>query len=137
MTEAVRELKRILYVEDDDAIRAVGVMTLQAIGGFEVIECASGADAISRAPGAAADLILLDVMMPQMDGRETLSRLRRIPATAQTPAVFLTARVQPAEVAQLRALGAVDVLSKPFDPMSLPRRLRDIWAKATSAPPPQ
>lgn len=123
-----KALKRILYVEDDDPIRAVGVLTLQAVGGFEVVECATGAAAIAAAPSARADLILLDVMMPSMDGPETLARLRAIPATAQTPAVFLTAMVQPAEVARLLALGAAGVIAKPFDPMTLPARLRELWA---------
>jgi two-component system OmpR family response regulator len=130
VSEAQRALKRILYVEDDDPIRAVGVLSLQAVGGFEVVECASGAHAIAAAPTAGADLILMDVMMPAMDGPETLSRLRQIPATAQTPVVFLTAKVQPSEIAQLEALGAAGVLAKPFDPMTLPDRLRALWAQS-------
>jgi CheY-like chemotaxis protein len=128
---AKRELRRILYVEDDDAIRAVGMMVLETVGGFEAIGCASGAEALAQAPTAAADLILLDVMMPGMDGPETMARLRAIPQTAATPVVFLTARVQPAEVAELRALGAAEVLAKPFEPMTLPDKLREIWAHFT------
>lgn len=130
MTGAARALKRILYVEDDDPIRSIGVLTLQAVGGFEVVACASGAEAIAAAPQARADLILLDVMMPVMDGPGTLARLRQLPATARTPVVFLTALVQSDEVARLKALGAVGVLSKPFDPMTLPARLREIWDRA-------
>jgi CheY-like chemotaxis protein len=126
---ATRDLRRILYVEDDEPIRLVGLMTLQAVGRFEVVVCASGAEAIAQAPGARADLILLDVMMPGMNGPETLARLRAIPATATTPVVFLTARVQAEEVAELRALGAAEVLSKPFDPMTLSDQLRRIWAR--------
>jgi two-component system OmpR family response regulator len=129
VSAAAPELRRILYVEDDEAIRAVGVMTLEAVGGFEVVACSSGAEALARAQGARADLILLDVMMPGMDGPQTLAGLRKIPQTAATPAVFLTARVQPAEVAELRVLGAVEVLAKPFDPMALPGQLRAIWAR--------
>lgn len=129
MSAAAPELRRILYVEDDESIRTVGVMTLEAVGGFEVVECSSGAEALARAQSARADLILLDVMMPGMDGPQTLAGLRKIPQTAATPVVFLTARVQPAEVAELRVLGAVDVLAKPFDPMALPGQLRAIWAR--------
>ncbi len=127
-----RELQRILYVEDDDSIRKIGTMALETVGGFQVIQCASGADAIARAPALAADLILLDVMMPDLDGPQTLARLRAIPQTAATPVVFLTATVQPAEIARLRALGAADVLAKPFEPMSLPQKLREIWARGVA-----
>jgi CheY-like chemotaxis protein len=104
-------------------------VTLRAVGRFEVVACASGAEAIAQAPAAAADLILLDVMMPGMDGPKTLARLRQIPETATTPVVFLTAVVQPQIIAELRALGALDVLTKPFEPMSLPDKLRRIWAQ--------
>lgn len=133
MTGAARALKRILYVEDDDPIRTIGVLTLKAVGGFEVVACASGAEAIAAAPDARADLVLMDVMMPTMDGPGTLERLRQLPATAHTPVVFLTALVQPAEVARLRDLGAVGVLSKPFDPMTLPAQLQEIWDKLGSS----
>ena len=126
---ATRELRRILYVEDDAPILTVGLVALRTFGRFEVVACASGAEALAHAPTAGADLILLDVMMPGMDGPETLARLRKIPETATTPVVFLTALVQPQVIAGLRALGAVDVLTKPFEPMSLPDKLRRIWAQ--------
>ena len=119
-------LQRILYVEDDPDIRMVGAMALEAVGGFTVIACASGAEAIDAAPTAGADLILLDVMMPGMDGHATLTALRELPATANTPAIFLTAKVQPAEVAKHKALGALDVIAKPFDPMELADQIRRI-----------
>jgi two-component system OmpR family response regulator len=124
-----RELRRILYVEDDDPIRTVGLVALRTVGQFEVVACASGAEAISQAPTANADLILLDVMMPGMDGPETLGHLRKLPATAATPVVFLTALAQPELIASLRALGAAEVLTKPFEPMGLPEKLRKIWAQ--------
>lgn len=107
-------------------------MVLQMVGKFEVVGCASGAEALAQAPAARADLILLDAMMPGMDGPETLARLRGLPETAATPVVFLTARVQPQEVAELRALGAVEVLAKPFEPMTLPDKLRQIWARCAA-----
>ncbi len=124
-----RALSRILYVEDDGPIRTVGVLALQSVGGFEVVACASGAEALARAPPARADLILLDAMMPGMSGPEALARLRALPETATTPVVFLTARVQAADVAELEALGAAAVLAKPFDPMTLPDKLREIWRR--------
>jgi two-component system OmpR family response regulator len=123
------DLTRILYVEDEDDIRTVTVRALKAVGGFTVVACSSGEEALGAAPGAGADMILLDGMMPGMDGPATLAALRNIPATASTPVVFLTAKVQPSEVDQFLRLGAVDVVSKPFDPMALPARLREIWRR--------
>ena len=123
-------LRRILYVEDEADIRTVAQMALQHVGGFEVIACASGNDAVVAAPAAAADLILLDVMMPGMDGPTTLDALRALPATAATPVIFMTAKVQPAEVAHYRTLGALDVIAKPFDPMEVSAEILRIWNRA-------
>jgi len=122
------ELQRILMVDDDSDIRTVAQLSLTAVGGFTVEMCGSGAEAIEKAPAFGPDLILLDVMMPGMDGPTTLNQLREIPSLARTPVVFMTAKVQPLEVAQLKASGALDVLAKPFDPMALPDSLRRIWS---------
>ena len=121
-------LCRILYVEDQPDIRLVARMALEVVGKFTVIACASGQEALSAAPDANADLLLLDVMMPGMDGPSTLQALRELPATAQTPVVFMTAKVQAAEVALYKSMGALEVISKPFDPMQLATQLRQIWA---------
>ena len=123
------ELKRVLLVDDDEAIRMIARMALE-LGGLEVVECASGAEALRRAPRARADLILLDVMMPQMSGLHTLEALRRLTETAATPVVFLTARVMPKDVAEYRALGAEEVIVKPFDAAELPAHLRAIWVRS-------
>ena len=124
---------RILYVEDEPDIRAIAQMALEAVGGFTVIACASGSEALAVAPGAAVDLLLLDVMMPGMDGPSALQALRQLPATAGTPVIFMTAKVQPAEVAQYKALGALDVIAKPFDPMELPAQIRQICDRPRQA----
>lgn len=121
-------LCRILYVEDQPDIRLVAKMALEAVGKFTVIACASGQEALDCAADAGADLLLLDVMMPGMDGPSTLQALRQLPATAHTPVVFMTAKVQAAEVALYREMGALEVISKPFDPMKLPGQLRQAWA---------
>ena len=121
-------LKRILYVEDEPDIRLIAQMALEAVGGFTVIVCASGPEALSAAPASRADLLLLDVMMPGMDGPSTLKALRELPATADTPVIFMTAKVQAAEVAAYKALGAIDVIPKPFDPMELSGQIQRIWA---------
>jgi two-component system OmpR family response regulator len=127
-------LDRILYVEDEPDIRAVAQMALEAVGGFTVIVCASGSEALAAAPAADADLILLDVMMPDMDGPGTLKALRQLPATASTPVIFMTAKVQASEVAHYRALGALDVIPKPFDPMELPTQIREIFDRPRQEP---
>ena len=121
-------LNRILYVEDEPDIRFVAEMALQAVGGFTMITCASGEEALSAASAARADLLLLDVMMPGMDGPSTLKALRALPATASTPVIFMTAKVQAAEVAVYKALGALEVIPKPFDPMELAAQIQKIWA---------
>ena len=121
------ELNRILYVEDEPDIRAVAEVALAAVGGFTLKMCSSGEEALQVAEAFAPDLILSDVMMPGMDGPATLAALRQLPALANTPAMFMTAKVQPQEVEQLRALGAIEVIAKPFDPMTLAERIRAAW----------
>lgn len=123
------QLHRILYVEDEDDIRAVAELALVNVAGFELCTCASGEEALAVAETFAPDLLLLDVMMPDMDGPATLRALREIPALADTPAIFMTAKVQPDEVNRYLELGAVDVIAKPFDPMSLGDQLNNAWRR--------
>jgi len=121
------ELKKILYVEDEPDIQKVVKMTLEVVGGFEVMVCSSGPEAIEQGPAFAPDLCLLDVMMPGMDGPATLVELKKFEQFGSTPFAFLTAKVQEDEIAHYKELGAVDVIIKPFDPMSLPDQVRGIW----------
>jgi CheY-like chemotaxis protein len=123
------QLQRVLYVEDDSDIREVVGMALEVVGGLTVRLCASGAEALAVAEAFAPDLVVLDVMMPDMDGPATMAALRALPAIASIPVVFMTAKVQPSEVAEFLALGAVDVVAKPFDPMTLADSLRQIWTR--------
>lgn len=123
------KLERILYAEDEPDIQAVAKLALEMVGGFTVQICNNGADALEKVTGFAPDLILLDVMMPGMDGPSTLQRLRADPATSNIPVIFLTANVQASEVARYQALGALDVIAKPFDPMSLAAQVRQIWGQ--------
>ncbi len=122
-------LKRILYAEDEPLIQAVAKLALEKVGGFDVLICSSGAEALEKIGAFAPDLVLLDVVMPGMDGPATLQRLRSDPATAAIPIVFLTANAQPAEVARYRGLGAMDVVAKPFNPMTLAAQIKLIWDK--------
>ena len=123
------DLKRILYVEDEPDIQAVARIALEHVGGFTVEICNSGQEALERGPGFKPDLLLLDVMMPGMDGATTLRELRKLPGLTAVPAMFMTAKVQPSEVAQLRQQGAIDVIPKPFDPMTLSENIRSLWHK--------
>jgi len=123
----VNTLQRILYVEDEPDIQAVAKLALEMVGGFTVKICSSGEEAVREAKAFAPDLLLLDVMMPGMDGPSTLKALRELPPLAELPVVFMTAKVQPAEVAYYKSLGARDVIAKPFDPMTLASQVRTIW----------
>ena len=123
------KLTRVLYVEDEPDIQAVAKLALEAVGGFTVEICGSGQAALERAPAFRPQLILSDVMMPGMDGPSTLRKLRELPQFADTPVVFMTAKVQPGEVAAYKAMGAVDVIPKPFDPMTLSDQVEAIWER--------
>ncbi len=121
------ELQRILCVEDEEDILAITQVALEALGGYTLCCCGSGSAALRAAPEFQPQLILLDVMMPELDGPATLSALRELPATRDTPVVFMTAKVQAQEVEQLQRLGAIGVIAKPFDPMRLASTLAEIW----------
>lgn len=121
------ELKRILYVEDEPDIQAVTKLALEEIGGFSLEVCSDGNEALARAETFSPDLILLDVMMPGMDGPTTLKALREIASLQQIPAIFMTAKVQPHEVEEYKRIGAIEVIAKPFDPMTLSDNIKSIW----------
>ena len=123
------KLTRVLYVEDEPDIQMVARLALEAVGGFTVEICSSGQEALERAPVFQPQLILLDVMMPVMDGPTTFKSLRDMPQFANTPVVFMTARVQPNEVEEYKKLGALDVIPKPFDPMKLSNQVQAIWER--------
>ncbi len=123
------ELKRIFYVEDEPDILEVAKIALGDIGGFEVGGASSGQEALGRLEAFGPDLILLDVMMPGMDGPTTLRELRKIPALADIPVIFMTAKVQPKEIEHFKAIGALEVIAKPFDPMTLAAHLSKLWER--------
>lgn len=109
-------------------------MALSRVGGWQTSEAADGPAALAIAKQAQPDLIVLDVMLPGMDGLQTLGALRNDEATAQIPVIFMTARVQSHERTQYAKLGALGVIAKPFDAMKLPEQLAAIWRKHHDAP---
>ena len=112
--------KKILLIDDEQDIRAVSRMSLERVGGWQVLEAESGARGIELAEAEQPDAILLDAMMPGVDGPATIERLKATDATREIPVLFLTAKLQPSERERYLELGAVGVLAKPFDPMTLP-----------------
>ncbi len=125
-------LQHIILIEDEPDIQTVVRMALEMMGGYQVTTFDSGEAAVAGIDGLRPDLILLDVMMPGMDGPTTLGHLRAKPALADTPVVFMTAKVQPQEIQTYRDLGAMDVIAKPFDPMTLADQVREIWERHTA-----
>jgi CheY-like chemotaxis protein len=111
--------KHILVIDDEDDIREVAVLSLETGGDFTVSTANGGRKGIDRACAERPDLILLDVMMPELDGPATLALLRQNELTRDIPVVFLTAKVQSADKRRLSALGALGLLPKPFDPLTL------------------
>ena len=126
---STKPLKKILYVEDEPDIRLVATLALESLGGFALESCESGAEAVAKVSGFSPDLLLLDVMMPGMDGPGTLRKLRELPGLGETPAIFMTAKVQSQEIDEYLRLGAIHVIAKPFDPMTLAAQIAEIWQR--------
>lgn len=123
-------LKKIMHVEDDECIRIVAEMALVDVAGFEVLSCDGGHVALEQVEAFAPDLILLDVMMPKMDGLQTLLELRKIPSVVAIPVVFMTAKIQQSEKQQYLDAGAIGIIDKPFDPMQLGDDLHALYLNA-------
>ncbi len=121
-------LTRLLLVEDDTDIQKIAKLSLE-MNGYSLKVCGSGVDALRDVPAFQPQLILMDVMMPGMDGPSTFKALKAIPQAASIPIIFMTAKVQKEEVEKYRELGAVGVIQKPFDPMNLSALIMEIWRK--------
>ena len=120
-------MKRILLVEDDPDIQIVTSLALGRFGRFAVKVCASAREALESGGAFKPDVILLDVVMPGMDGVRALRAFRRRAAFASVPVIFMTARVQPHEIERYQELGSTGVIAKPFDPATLADTVRAIW----------
>ena len=111
-------------IDDDADIRRVASLSLSRVGRMEVVDANGGLEGVRKAAAEKPEAILLDVMMPGMDGPATLAALRSNPATAAIPVIFLTAKAMASEIHRLTSLGAAGVLTKPFDPIALPEQLK-------------
>ena len=120
------QIERVLMVDDDPAIRKIGEICLSRVGRWQVLMASSGPEALAVGPDFRPDVILLDVMMPGMDGPATLKHLQANLDVSGTPVIFMTAKVQSHEIDAYSKLGAAGVISKPFDPMTLPAEIRQI-----------
>jgi CheY-like chemotaxis protein len=129
-------LRKVLVVDDDEDIGVVAKLALSLDGRVAVEVCTDGESALIQAARYNPDIVLLDVMMPRLDGAATLARIRNDVVLRHIPVVFLTAKALPAEIDRLLSLGAIAVIPKPFAPMSLLGRLREIWDGAGAIPTP-
>lgn len=120
------EIKKVLMVDDDQSIRRICQVCLTSVGKWEVFLAESGYVGLEIARKETPDVILLDVMMPGMDGPTTLLKLREDEQLKHIPVILMTAKVQPQEVEQYTRLGASGVISKPFDPLTLPSEIKKL-----------
>ncbi len=120
-------LRRILLADDEPDILEIARIALSTLGGYEVAVCDSGLGFLGRLPEFKPDLALVDVLMPDLGGVELVQRMRTLPGGDEVPVVFLTGLVLEAELRTLREAGAIDIITKPFDPMTLAARIAGIW----------
>ena len=132
---STRDFQSVLYVDDDADICSIVQATLRLVPGLNVQTAGSGERAIDLAYELRPDLVLMDVMMPGLDGPSTLKRMRQSILLAEIPVIFLTAKVLPAEISQFLQLGAIGVIVKPFDPLKLYADLVALWHKGAIAAP--
>lgn len=118
--------KKILIIDDDDDVREATQICLEITGNWEILTASSGREGLIKATSKLPDLILLDVMMPVMDGLETFSELQANSLTCSIPVIFLTAKAQPAELRQFTQLHVSDVITKPYDPFNLSERIAKV-----------
>jgi len=127
-----KKLQKILYAEDETDIQSITKMALETMGGYELNVCNNGQEALDAALEFKPDLILIDVMMPIMDGPTAIEKIRQLPTLENTPFIFMTAKVQRTEIDQYISMGALDVIAKPFDPMVLSETVATIFERSSS-----
>lgn len=125
-------IKRILHVDDDEDLRTIVNIALSVIGQFELLQCSDGPSAVAQAEAFKPDLLLLDVMMPGMSGQQVKAEIDALPGLNGVPAIFVTAKVEDEFTETLMASGAMAVITKPFDPITLADRISEICAGQTA-----
>jgi CheY-like chemotaxis protein len=120
------DAKCVLIVDDEADIREVAQVSLEMMGGWQVLTSNSGRDGLAQAKSSQPDAILLDVMLPDMDGPTTFQNLQADPSTAHIPVIFLTAKIQPADRTRFTNLGVTAVIAKPFDPLTLAHQVAEV-----------
>jgi CheY-like chemotaxis protein len=130
----MKPLRHILCVDDEEDIQEIVKLCLELEGGLTITNCGSGTEALEILSHTKPDLVLLDVMMPRMDGPATFTAMKMSDEGRHVPVIFMTARVQGPEVSQYLAMGAIGVVPKPFDPVTLAAEIRRLWAQAQEMP---
>jgi CheY-like chemotaxis protein len=123
----MKTLQRVMCIEDDGDIRTIIAFSLRTLGGYEVCLCDSGLAALDQVAAFQPEVVLLDVMMPDLSGPQTLQALRAMEQMRHVPVIFMTAKAMPQEVEELLSYGATGVIVKPFDPITLPQHIRIYW----------
>lgn len=129
----MKELERVMLVEDDPDIALLARIALEEFGGLGFVHHPCGVDALEAIGTDPPDLLLLDYRMPGMNGAEVMAAVRQTDLGRDVPIVFMTASLMPKHVERLRELGALEVLAKPFDPLTLAEQIKTIWAAHQSA----
>jgi len=118
-------MRRILIIDDEDDIREVAALSLEATAGWQILTASSGLEGIAIATAEQPDAILMDVMMPEVDGPTTFANMQHDPAVAHIPVLLLTAKVQGVDQRRFAGLGLAGILFKPFDPLTLAKQISD------------
>ena len=118
-------VRRILIIDDEDDIREVAALSLESVAGWQVSTASSGAEGMRLAAAEVPDAILMDVMMPAMDGPTTFREMQKLPELAKIPVILLTAKVQGVDQRRFAGLGVTAVLFKPFDPLTLAEQMSE------------
>lgn len=133
-TEDHVNIKKVLLIDDDGDVRRIGSMSLRKLGGFEVLLASSGAEGLMMAEQSLPDLILLDIIMPGLDGMVTITELKNSPLTKMIPVIFLTGARELSTPEKVREVGALGVILKPLDPLRLPFQARELVDMSRKAP---
>jgi CheY-like chemotaxis protein len=120
------KIEKILLVDDDPTVRKLATMSLERVGKWQVVSANSGSEALSLLPSVRPDLVILDVMMPKLDGMSTLKKLRAIPDCEKLPVILMTAKMQDGDISADSDIDIAGIIFKPFDPMTLPQEIRKI-----------